>query len=429
MYSMKEIYGDVEFGNRTVKATDSRSFGLESFSSERVLAKAESSLVKKQDFDIQRNIRGLFGKPGVKHPPIGGHPDFDHLKDTGSLEFGFTTTLFMDIKGSTKLGVMYSPEQVFIIKNKIIKCAIETIQAFDGHVHRIMGDAVLAFFRSDGKNARNSAIDAINCGAYLVQFVRELVNPALQRDGLNEDVGVRVGVDYGPSESVLWGMYGYAGVSEVTATSFHVDVAAKLQQNAPKNRVMLGQSLCELLDLHEEVVEIKRVTQEGEKVTERFISPNYKNAEGMPINYQQFVLSQDRYLSLLPKPGDNRKPIIIFATLKAKAGNQSENYYHACSRAVERPDGIDFKALFKLPIQSNAVKVKFRVENHGKQASAIGGNGDHETLVSATQRADGQYFASQWESTSYVGLHYMYVSVLCDGRVVFPEQLYGVFVG
>src|SRR5690606_26133863 len=120
------------------------------------------------------------------------------------------------------------------------------------------GDAVLAFFRGNG-NARNSAIDAINCGAVLVQFIREEVVPQLQARGLAEDVGIRVGIDYGSKEQVLWAMYGYSGVSEVTATSFHVDVAAKLQQNAPRNRVMLGQSIVELLDLHDEVIEVRQI--------------------------------------------------------------------------------------------------------------------------------------------------------------------------
>ncbi|MNH08763.1 Adenylate and Guanylate cyclase catalytic domain protein [compost metagenome] len=128
----------------------------------------------------------------------------------------------MDIKGSTKLGLIYSPEEVFFIKNSIIRCAIETIRAFDGHVHRIMGDAVLAFFRSDGESARNAAIDALNCGCYLVEFMRQHVAPKLRENDVG-DVGIRVGIDYGQHDDVLWGMYGFQGSSEVTATSLLTD--------------------------------------------------------------------------------------------------------------------------------------------------------------------------------------------------------------
>jgi adenylate cyclase len=58
--------------------------------------------------------------------------------------------------------------------------------------------------------------------------IRNVVLPTLGRDNL----GVRIGLDYGRDRDVLWSSYGYPGVDEVTATSFFVDVAAKLQQAA-----------------------------------------------------------------------------------------------------------------------------------------------------------------------------------------------------
>ena len=43
--------------------------------------------------------------------------------------------------------------------------------------------------------------------------------------------GIRIGIDYGPKEKVYWSSYGYLNMSEVTATSFYVDVASKLQHH------------------------------------------------------------------------------------------------------------------------------------------------------------------------------------------------------
>lgn len=43
----------------------------------------------------------------------------------------------------------------------------------------------------------------------------------------------------------LW----YPGINEVTATSFYVDIASKLQHKAPKNSIMLGESLVNKLGL------------------------------------------------------------------------------------------------------------------------------------------------------------------------------------
>ncbi|MFP3498999.1 adenylate/guanylate cyclase domain-containing protein, partial [Pseudomonas sp. SIMBA_059] len=92
-----------------------------------------------------------------------------------------------------------------------------------------------------------------------------------------------VGIDYGQHDDVLWGMYGYQGSSEVTATSFFVDVAAKLQQSAPRNRVMIGESIRTLLDLHDELLEPKWVN--NKESIERYILPNYTGNDGRPVNY------------------------------------------------------------------------------------------------------------------------------------------------
>lgn len=426
MSRMNKIFGEFHLDSNKTQPTfyaDSSHRSLNEIF-ESVSLEAEEQA---HDYNIQNNIRRLYGKPGIKSAVIGGHPDFDHL-GSDEKEMGFVTTLFVDIKGSTRLGVFYSPEKVFLFKNQIIKCAIESVLAFDGHVHRIMGDAVLAFFRGNG-NANDSAIDALNCGAILVQYIREEVVPKLRDLGLEEDVGIRVGIDYGKQEQVLWGMYGYAGVSEVTATSFHVDVAAKLQQCAPRNRVMLGQAFVELLDLHDEVIEIKRATSDGLKVAQPYVSPNYRDADGKPMNYRQYVLSQDKYSALLPYPEDEGLAIKISSTLKRQAGTQSDDRYFKCSRSVPLNHGIEFKALFYPVTETNNVEVKFRVENNGQQARAIEGGGDHENFVKAVRRESGEFFAKSWEGSSYLGLHYMFVSVYEDGKLTLPEQKYSVFIG
>jgi class 3 adenylate cyclase len=388
-----------------------------------VLAKGN---LAEAEYGIQEAIRGLFGKKQVNAHSIGGHPDFDDLAETRKTKRGFNVSLFMDIKGSTRLGVVYKPEEVFFIKNSIIQCAIETIRAFDGHVHRIMGDAVLAFFRSDGNSARNAAIDAVNCGCYLVEFMRQHVAPKLQQNNI-ADVGIRVGVDYGKHDDVVWGMYGFQGSSEVTATSFFVDVAAKLQQCAPRNRVMLGESIRTLLDLHDDLLEPKWVNNRS--VTEPYILPNYTDSEGKPVNYKKHVLVQAKYFDLLPKPEWADAPIRISALLKPKNGVVYANpeAYQACSRAVRKGHGIDFKAKFRLVSQSENVKVRFKVTNHGLEA---GEDKTHYEDIPATFNRDrGEYWASYWRDTAYTGLHYMTVSVLVDDRIVLKEQDFGVYIG
>ncbi len=412
-------------------SSESYQVGLESASS---ILNVNSGLPQEQNFGIQKSIRKAFGKPGINEPKIGGHPDFDYLADTKTLENGFNVSLFIDIKGSTKLGVTYSAETVFLIKNAIIRAAIETIQAFDGHVHRIMGDAVLAFFRSD-KKARNAAIDAINCGTYIVQVMNEVIKPYFTEQGIEDDVGIRIGIDYGKKEAVIWGMYGYSGASEVTATSYYVDIAAKLQQKAPKNRVLLGQSIKELLDLPDKILETRYVQSNGEKVKKEFVEPNYLDASGKPINYKQYLLNHEKYIALLPSPSISNSSgnIEITAHLKDDKNSPSKMIYFPCSQVVKKRLGIDFKFKFELPKQdlNKGVLVRFRVENTGTEAREAAENSDnHENVVKAHISDDGYYRASQWADTGYLGLHFMHVSVLDeDRRTLLQEECFGVFIG
>ncbi|AZD07753.1 Adenylate cyclase, class 3 [Pseudomonas sp. NFPP07] len=434
MRSVKDIYSKVNFSRSIKKSTNFTAIDGTSPIFERTIATESFESVAAtvgSDFGIQEQIRQLFGKRGLPNAKIGGHPHFNNLEVEKRQSYGYAVSLFMDIKGSTKLGLIYPPEDVFFIKNVIIKCAIETIQAFDGHVHRIMGDAVLAFFRSDGLSARNSAIDAINCGTYLVEFMRQKVAPELQANDLQEDIGIRVGIDYGTDDNVLWGMYGYPGFSEVTATSFYVDVAAKLQQTAPRNRVMIGNSIKEFLDLHDDVVEQKLITVDNTRQPEPFLLPNYSLDDGKKINYRKYVISHKKYFNLLPKPENASKPISITSSLKAKEGIQSNDEYYACSRSIEKPFGIEFKAHFNLPQPFEEVKVRFRVENYGKDAEEHGGDdrGNHENFVAARQRDDGSYFAKHWENTNYIGLHYMYISVWTNETMYYSEQCFAVYIG
>jgi len=415
---MNEIYSDFSLERPLYKsfAEDARDRHLA------ISAESASGEIVRGEYRVQENIRALFGKEGHNPAAIGGHPDFDHLENVGLQKRGHVVSLFVDIKGSTKLGVMYTPEEVFWIKNQIIKFAIETVLAFDGHVHRIMGDAVLAFFRGEDVPHRNSAINALNCGAYLVEFMRSVVSPQMRKAGVEDDVGIRVGIDYGNDDLVIWGMYGYSGSLEVTATSYHVDVAAKLQQRAGKNKVMIGQALVELLDLHDEVAGLK--SSAGE--IERYVTPNYTDKNGKPKNYRQYVVNHDKYFGMLPKPSDRLLPIKVTGKVL-----ETGLPLFKCAECVPVERYIEFSAEFQIAgWTQEEVRVRFRVENHGAQASSEDDFANHSTEKVAEKGVDGIYRASNVEPTAFLGLHYMYVSVVdSNGRVFHKEQIFPVYIG
>ena len=101
----------------------------------------------------------------------------------------------MDIENSTRLNILFTPEEVQKIKNAFICTAIEIIKSFDGHVHRIMGDAVMAFFGGKGTDEFDDIINALNCGTLLQYFSKTVVKPRL--NFTDYPFGIRVGIDFG----------------------------------------------------------------------------------------------------------------------------------------------------------------------------------------------------------------------------------------
>lgn len=380
-------------------------------------------------FGVKEIVRHNFGKHGPLMSSFGCHPDFEDMNE-GELRHGYSVTMFMDIIGSTKLGVIFPPEIVFRIKNDIIRCAIETVNSFDGHVHRIMGDAVMAFFRSnkyqDEGRVADSAIDALNCATYLIEMFKGVVIPQLSELGIDENLGIRIGIDYGSNDQVVWGKYGYMESQEVTATSFFVDVAAKLQQKAPKNSIMIGDGLAKLLGLDENQLYIKTITKNNEVVQAKYITPNYKDASGKSIDYKQYVLKNENYYNLLPTAIE-QDDLNVRASLKKDKDESSDDEYYPCSRVIKKGMGISFKGYYYTQRPYANPIFKFRVVNTGVEAGETEDNGNHETFENAKYSGE-RYFASRWEGTSYKGLHHMYVSFWDGDKLIANEKCFSVFI-
>lgn len=447
--SIKNIYSNLEQSlERTISASKSKKIydsmmesamdsrvGTESTKRTYNFVKSSVSLESNavgtttQHYGVKEIVRHKFGKSGKLMSSFGCHPDFDKM-DEGELRNGYSVTLFMDIIGSTKLGVVFPPETVFKIKNDIIRCAIETVNSFDGHVHRIMGDAVMAFFRMEiykqqGRIA-DSAIDAINCATFLIEMFKDVVIPKLNDLGIDENLGIRIGIDYGADDQVIWGKYGYMESQEVTATSFFVDVAAKLQQKAPKNSIMIGDSLARLIGFDENQLSIKTKIKDGVATPVKYLTPNYKDANGELVNYKQYVLKNEHYCSLLPT-SDESSELIVKATLKMDKNASSDDEYYPCSRVIKKGMGISFKGYFNTNNHYANPKFRFRVVNTGEEASKAEGNGNHEEYEDA-KYSDGRYFSRHWENTAYKGLHHMYVSFWDGDRLIKSEKCFSIFI-
>lgn len=388
-----------------------------------------------RDRKVQDAIRTGFGKVGSIVAAIGDHPDFKALSGTDQAEYHYIATLFMDVAGSTRLGRLYPLDKVKRIKNGFMCLAIEIVQAFDGHVHRLQGDAVMAYFGGKKCTPDQACVDALNAASLILYFAEKIVEPELKKEGISNPPGIRLGIDYGKNEDVYWSSYGYPGTSEVTATSYYVDMAAKLQHAAPRNGLMLGNSIVEHLDIPEHLLEVRTSTSDGKEVQEPFVLPNYSDDQGKKFNYRQWVFNATKYLRSTPiaefdpdlRTGSQSSGSFnIQLTVHTAENGLQLRQYSASSSVLKKDEWVKFK--LALPITVGLpYQVTFIVKNHGRQAKSLGGEtfGNHETSYTIKTFAEHSSL-EHWEHAAFRGLHYMTVKI--KGTYFSHERKVGIYV-
>lgn len=399
--------------------------------------------VDADEYAIQRPIREWFGKDGINTGTIGAHPDFEYLDGTDGMRNHHITTVFIDIKNSTRLSLRYDLIQVRKIKNAILRAASETVRAFDGHVHRFMGDALMAYFGGVNQDRESACMAAINCAAMLRLLMDESIGPGLQRQGIDPtDIGFRVGIDYGDDNEVLWSSYGYTDVSEVTATSFFVDAAAKLQSMASRDSAMLGNNLVRHLDLPDTLIGQKTEMRDGRPVPVPYLRPNYALSDGGSHNYEIHELKFKEFARLLPIPLDMRQGLVSGA--KAYSGVSFQAYsqdthlykeYKSLSRCVNKGTAI----LFQIFIEAHALdglRLPLRGEwvrkNHGKEAADANMSederGSFEIRPNVANRGREPSTYTWTRHAEYRGIHTMEVKIYDTQSKLLFSDIIGVHI-
>lgn len=400
-----------------------------------------------EEFLLQTQIRPHFGKLGVNNSPIGTHPDFIALEGTVTTENHYTCTLFVDIKGSTRLSVLYPLDFVFKFKNAVIQTCVEIIRAFDGHVHRLMGDAVMAFFGGSSTEKEDAVSDAINCSITLRAILEESIKPWMERQGLDaKDFGFRVGCDFGDDHEVLWGSFGYQNVGEVSATGLPVDMASKLQGLASKNQTMLGQGLLDFINWPEKYSQIKTRDKGGVQENLPVVTPNLTDNEGIPINYAMRQLSYSKSLEFSALPRSFREKItggtvkdhsqIEFKCFTVINGERSE--YISASKFLEPNLSLAFEVEARTANRLNfPLKVVFKKTNHGRATPDGERDIEQEGVVKYLHRNRVSEYNKSIapiskvkldEATLYRGLHTMKCEVYEDSGAMLFRDWIGVMI-
>jgi len=297
------------------------------------------------DFDSNQ-LQKYFGpnKYSFDKVTIGNHPDFEYLAENQMLKH-HCVSMFIDIKGSTRLALKYSLEEVRLIKDTLLTLCINVVSHFGGHVHRLQGDAAFVQFVRKDSNPNDSVINALNAASVLCQVVSEDLSSAFVSYGL-EPIKIRIGIDYGADKEVMWSHYGIANCNELTTTSLHTDLAAKLQHKASVNSIRIGKNLVDAIEMKEDYISTPKIIKNGEYIEDRYI------IQSSELNYRQFDFNWKKYLnsfSFYQQNGSGKLEITDNAlTLKANVykTEQEATQYHENNYAILKGKYIKYELMF-----------------------------------------------------------------------------------
>ena len=247
---------------------------------------------KKQHLNLP-SLENSIPNVAISNSKIGLHPDFKHLKNTDGTANHYIVSVFIDIMGSTNLFKSYSLEEIYGITNTIQCAAIDTCVRFGGHIQRLQGDGVFAYFGGKTINRKFAIKMSLLACSMFTYFVKNDLRNIFEVEGI-EDIKTRIGIDFGDDDKVLWANFGMLDVSELTTLSLHTSLASKMQAYAKPNGIVIGKNIVEKTAMDSALYDYVR-NYKGE-VEKCYIFEDNKNN----FRYSQHEFKWFEYLTKLP---------------------------------------------------------------------------------------------------------------------------------
>lgn len=344
---------------------------------------------------------------------FGIHPDYVHFKDT--LVNGEVVSFFADIAGSTRLSANLPPRKVVKYKQIILDIMSEVIIAFDGFINRYQGDGILAFFNKKSNKISESIWNAILAANEIAHIITKHVAPKIEKEindykknhntNVQSNIGIRIGIDYGGSDSTIWGKVGsllLQNVHEHTAMGVHVDAAAKIQNKINKNQIGIGENAVHHIGLDKEIY-----TSDSDNV---ITNPNYK----------YFVLNKEKFFNNIEKIIKPNNKIIL---------KVDDNIIEPLTKVIAKNKDLIYEFVPSTMIDRLKKKVWW-IRNTGEEAKK-------ENLISFETKEEQNLEINVSKSkvkAKFNGLHYMicksnnielaiYPILICDDEYI-PRILY-----
>ena len=152
--------------------------------------------------------------------------------------------LYVDLVGSTTMALEMPSEKIAIIMSSFAQEMAAVIRQHHGYVLKFVGDAVIGYFVAEG-NSLLTADNAVNCAKSMNIVIQKGINPILNQYDY-PDLMVKIGVDFGQNIVVRYGSDEIN--SHVDLMGPAMNIAAKIQNMAKPNQILIGSDVCQRLD-------------------------------------------------------------------------------------------------------------------------------------------------------------------------------------
>ena len=165
------------------------------------------------------------------------------------------TIVFSDLKGSTALGEQIDPEALHEIKNHYFDAMAAVIAEHGGKIEKYIGDAIMSVFGLP-KVREDDALRAVRAAHGMQQALARINVDLERRYGIT--LANRTGVNTGEVVAT-----GDSTADQRLADGDAVNVAARLEQAAPAQEILIGDVTYRLVRDHVVVEEVEPLTLKG----------------------------------------------------------------------------------------------------------------------------------------------------------------------
>lgn len=159
-----------------------------------------------------------------------------------SVEEKELTILFSDIAGFTSWCNKNSPQTIHKILNEYYSHMVSIVFKHNGTIDKYIGDGLMVIF-GDPEALDNPSKNAVNAAIEMQKSCEQL----RQKWGPSGviDLHIRIGINYG---KVVVGNMGSENRMDYTALGSHVNLAQRLESKAPKDGILVSNSIIDKLD-------------------------------------------------------------------------------------------------------------------------------------------------------------------------------------